>query len=147
MCIHTCLCLLMCVCLSVDVSVYINLCVCNYVCSMHACINLFMYCTVLYCRAFFTTLFATISSNGGNSVRFWLHPDGSALPVVNGDYSARIVDKPSSTHIASMQFLLNLGAQYNVLINFCLWSFDMVNDVGYGIQFGRWNKILTSMYR
>lgn len=130
--------------LSVEVSVYINLCVIIYVVCMHVKIYL---CAVLYCRAFFTTLFATISSNGGNSVRFWLHPDGSALPVVNGDYSARIVDKPSSTHIASMQFLLNLGAQYNVLINFCLWSFDMVNDVGYGIQFGRWNKILTSMYR
>ena len=117
---------------------------------MYACINKcisVLCCGVLYCRAFFTTLFATISSNGGNSVRFWLHPDGSALPVVNGDYSARIVDKPSSTHIASMQFLLNLGAQYNILINFCLWSFDMVNDVGYGIQFGRWNKIMTSIYR
>eukprot|EP01036_Dinobryon_divergens_P027191 gene27191-35921_t len=94
-------------------------------------------------RAYFTTLFSTIASNGGNSIRFWLHPDGSPLPVVNNDYTARIIAAATNTQIASLLFVLNLGVQYNVMINFCLWSFDMVNDNGYGIQYGRWNKVLT----
>ena len=88
-------------------------------------------------RAYFTTLFSTIASNGGNSIRFWLHPDGSPLPVVNNDYTARVIAAATSTQIASLLFVLKLGVQYNVMINFCLWSFDMVNDNGYGIQYGR----------
>jgi hypothetical protein len=84
-----------------------------------------------------------VASNGGNSIRFWLHPDGSGLPVVNNDYTARIVGAATSAQLAGIRFVLDLGVQYNVLVNLCLWSFDMVNDVGYGIQFGRWNKVLT----
>lgn len=64
--------------------------------------------------------------------------------MVNNDYTARIIAAPTSAQIASLQFLLNLGIHYNVLINFCLWSFDMVNDQGYGAPYGLWNRILTN---
>jgi len=103
-------------------------------------------CTTSVCtstRSYFTTLFASVSSSGGNSVRFFMHPDGSALPVVGGDYSKRIIDKVTTAQIAGIRFLLNLGVQHNILVNICLWSFDMVNDKGYGPAYGLWNKVLT----
>jgi len=89
-------------------------------------------------------MFSTIAANGGNSLRFWLHPDGASLPVVGGDYTARVIDKPTAAQLAGLLFVLRLGEQYKVLVNFCLWSFDMVNDMGYGIKYGLWNKVLTN---
>jgi len=104
-------------------------------------------CTSSACnkeRTYIETVFSTVSAKGGNSIRFWLHPDGSSLPVQNADYSNRLIDGITSAELASLAFVLDLGNKYNVLVNLCLWSFDMVNDQGYGAAYGLWNKILTN---
>lgn len=95
-------------------------------------------------RTYFDNMFATINSYGGNSIRFWLHPDGGPLPVVNNDFTTRLIDEPSSTQIASIQYVLDLGKKYDILVDLCLWSFDMVNDWEYGPNYGLWNKMLTN---
>lgn len=94
-------------------------------------------------RSFFESMVADVHNHGGNSMRLWFHGDGNAVPVVNNDYNDRIVDKISNTEISSIRYVLDLGAKYNVLFNLCLWSFDMVNDNGYGPAYGLWNKIIT----
>ena len=93
--------------------------------------------------AYFEQMFAEIQQNGGNSVRWWLHGDGNAVPVINSNYSDRIVDSITSTQINSIKLVLELGSKYGILVNLCIWSFDMVNDNGYGPAYGLWNKIVT----
>jgi hypothetical protein len=78
-----------------------------------------------------------------NSMRLWLHGDGGYVPVIDNDYESRMVANITDTQLASIQWLLDLGNKYNVLFNLCLWSFDMVNDNGYGDAHGLWNKIVT----
>lgn len=84
-----------------------------------------------------------LSANGGNSMRVWLLGDGGILPVQNGDYGARFVDAVTPAQVASTKWLLDVAQKYNVLINLCVWSFDMVNDNGYGPKYGLWNRIIT----
>ena len=82
-----------------------------------------------------------VSSAGGNSVRFWLLGDGSILPVNN--YQSRLVTRIPPEQIASVKWLLDTGAKYNIVFILTLWSFDMVNDQGYGPAYGLWNAIVT----
>ncbi len=93
---------------------------------------------------YFESMFKDVHLNGGNSLRFWLHADGSVIPVVNNDYSQRIVANITTTQLASVKWVLDLGKKYDILVNLCLWSFDMVNDWGYGGGYGLWNKIVTN---
>lgn len=93
--------------------------------------------------SYFQSMVSTVHNYGGNSMRFWLHADGNPLPVQNGDYSSRIISNITSTQLASVKWVLDLGAKHNVLFNLCLWSFDMVNDNGYGANYGLWNKVVT----
>ncbi len=98
---------------------------------------------IIYCLLYVVIIlfdFITL----GNSIRFWLHPDGSPLPVVKEDYNLRIIDRFTSTQIESIRFVLDLGTKYHILFNLCLWSFDMLNDQGYGPAYGLWNLILTN---
>jgi hypothetical protein len=88
-------------------------------------------------------LISLMTSLCRNSLRLWLHPDGGPIPVVNNDYNNRMVTNITTAQIQSVQWVLDLGAKYDVILNLCLWSFDMVNDNGYGPAYGLWNKIIT----
>lgn len=66
-----------------------------------------------------------------------------AVPVQDSDYSARVIDNITQKQIGSAKWVLELGSQYGILVNLCVWSFDMVNDEGYGLQYGLWNKVVT----
>ena len=92
-------------------------------------------------RNFFEQMLQEVSSAGGNSVRFWLLGDGSILPVNN--YKSRLVTRIPAAQIASVNWLLDMGTKYNIVFILCLWSFDMVNDQGYGAAYGMWNTIVT----
>lgn len=63
--------------------------------------------------------------------------------MIDNNYSDRMVANITETQLASIQWLLDLGKKYNILLNLCLWSFDMVYDNGYGEAHGLWNKIIT----
>jgi hypothetical protein len=103
-------------------------------------------CTSYDCthdRQEFEAMVSDVASNGGNSIRFWIFGDGNTLPVQNGDYNSRMPDHITTTQLNSIQWVLDLGSKYNILFNLCVWSFDMVNDNGYGSAYGLWNKIVT----
>lgn len=95
-------------------------------------------------QTYFIEMMKDIQSHSGNSIRFWLHPDGNPLPVINDDYSSRLVAPMPDSHLRSLHFVLQTAQRFNIVVNLCLWSFDMVNDMGYGDQYGLWNKILTN---
>lgn len=65
---------------------------------------------------------------GGNTLRWWIHTDGSTTPewgVVDGQ---RRVVGPGASFIADMRRALDIAAEYHVYIVPCLWSFDMLRD-------------------
>ena len=69
-----------------------------------------------------------VSGTGGNSLRWWMHTDGSSTPgwgTVNGQ---RMVTNPGGTAIADLRRALDIAAEYNVYIIPALWSFDMLRD-------------------
>jgi len=64
-----------------------------------------------------------ISSNGGNSMRWWVHVNGSASPTfTNGMVSGL------STEIENIKQVLDFAYERKVVICLVLWSFDMLQD-------------------
>ncbi len=71
----------------------------------------------------FTQAFDDISSNGGNTMRWWVHVNGRYSPVfTNGKVSGL------TTEIANIQKVLDLAHRRNMVICLTLWSFDMLMD-------------------
>lgn len=69
-----------------------------------------------------------VSGAGGNSLRWWMHTDGSSSPgwgLVNGQ---RRVTNPGGTTVADLRRALDIAAEYNVYIIPALWSFDMLRN-------------------
>ncbi len=69
-----------------------------------------------------------VSSSGGNSLRWWLHTDGSKSPEWGNVNGAQQVVGTGGTTIADLQKALDIAAEYNVYIVPALWSFDMLLD-------------------
>lgn len=70
-------------------------------------------------------------SVGANTMRWWIHTDGTTTPewgLVDGE---RRVVGPGRTFIADMRRALDIAAEYDIFIVPSLWSFDMLrnNDV------------------
>lgn len=61
--------------------------------------------------------------HGGNSMRWWLHTNGTASPVFN---SNNIVTGPGTT-IAEIKKVLDLAWDREIGIDLCLWSFGMLD--------------------
>jgi hypothetical protein len=71
---------------------------------------------------------ADVRDVGGNSLRWWLHVDGSMTPewgAVNGE---RMVVGPGGDLIADLRRALDIAAEYEVYLIPSLWSFDMLYD-------------------
>lgn len=63
-----------------------------------------------------------IASNGGNSIRFWLHPVGSgSTPKWGNDGYISGTDNANSL-IAELRMLLDYAESKNVLVTVCLWN-------------------------
>lgn len=72
-----------------------------------------------------------VKASGGNSLRWWMHTDGSQTPgwtTVNGE---RLVTDPGGSLIADFKLALDISAEYGVYIVPSLWSFDMLKDNDY----------------
>lgn len=68
---------------------------------------------------------------GGNSVRWWLHTDGSYTPEWEMLDSERMVSSPGAQLIADMRKALDIAAEYEIYLVFSLWSFDMLKNNSY----------------
>lgn len=62
-----------------------------------------------------------VASNGGNSIRFWLHPVGSgSSPKWDGGYVTGT--DGANTLIDELRLLLDYAESKNVLVTVCLWN-------------------------
>lgn len=69
-----------------------------------------------------------VQAAGGNSVRWWVHADGSRTPewgLVDGQ---RLVTAPGGNMIEDLRRALDIASQYNIFIVPTLWSFDMLRN-------------------
>ncbi|RED95282.1 discoidin domain-containing protein [Marinoscillum furvescens] len=74
---------------------------------------------------YYRELMDSIASNGGNSLRWWLHTNGAKNPQV--DTSGFVTGIEEAT-IQNMKLVLDLAYEYNLMISMCLWSFDMLQN-------------------
>ncbi len=75
----------------------------------------------------FGTVFKEIHDYGANSVRLWLHTNGTTTPQFNAD----TVVGPGIGAIDDLLQILDSAYQYDVGLILCLWSFDMLReDIG-----------------
>lgn len=63
---------------------------------------------------------------GGNSLRWWLHVDGSFTPEWGVVDTQRMVTAPGGSLIADLRRALDVAAEYQVYLVVSLWSFDML---------------------
>jgi mannan endo-1,4-beta-mannosidase len=71
---------------------------------------------------------ADLLAAGGNTLRWWIHTDGTTTPewgMVNGQ---RRVVGPGASFIADLRRALDIAAENDVFIVPSLWSFDMLRD-------------------
>jgi hypothetical protein len=66
--------------------------------------------------------------SGGNTLRWWIHTDGSLTPEWGDDNGERRVIGPGPKLIADLQRALEIAAEYDAYIVPSLWSFDMLRD-------------------
>jgi mannan endo-1,4-beta-mannosidase len=65
---------------------------------------------------------------GGNTLRWWIHTDGSSTPEWGEVQGTRRVRGPGATFISDLRRALDIATEYGVYIVPCLWSFDMLRD-------------------
>lgn len=71
----------------------------------------------------FSDILFQIHDNGGNSLRWWLHTNGTNTPEFNNN---NFVTGPGNGTIQDLKKVLDLAWEREVGIKLCLWSFDML---------------------
>jgi hypothetical protein len=75
----------------------------------------------------FGKVFKETHDYGANSMRIWLHTNGTVTPEFNAD----TVVGPGEGAIADLKQILDSAYKYDVGVILCLWSFDMLRlDLG-----------------
>jgi hypothetical protein len=77
--------------------------------------------------SYFEGILDSIQAAGGNTMRWWLHTNGSNSPQF--DASGNVTGLDVNT-IANMRTVLDLAYNKGVAISMCLWSFDMLQAQG-----------------
>lgn len=78
----------------------------------------------------FTQQCKQLSAAGGNTLRWWLHTNGTSSPQFTNDTVSGI----TSTEINNLKRALDTAQRYNIHLVLCLWSFDMLqSNAGSGI--------------
>lgn len=83
---------------------------------------------------YFETIMDSISLNGGNALRWWLHTNGSASPQFDEEGNVTAID---FANIEAMKQVLDMAFDRGLVISMCLWSFDMLQNQGQNRQFTR----------
>jgi hypothetical protein len=93
--------------------------------------------------AYFRKIFREIHDNGGNSMRLWLHTNGTATP----EFSGNLVTGPGNRAISDLKSICDIAYNNDIGLILCLWSFDMqrIKDGGLPADILARNKnILTT---
>lgn len=69
-----------------------------------------------------------LADAGGNTLRWWIHTDGSTTPEWGDVNGQRQIVGPGGSFIPDLRKALDIVAEYGVYIVPCLWSFDMLRD-------------------
>ncbi|HTY12546.1 MAG TPA: T9SS type A sorting domain-containing protein [Bacteroidota bacterium] len=88
----------------------------------------------------FAQILLAIHNAGGNSVRWWLHTDGTVTPAFD---STGHVTGPGARTIADMRKILDIAWQREIGVNICLWSFDMLNTSNSAAVLNRNDSLLV----
>lgn len=72
----------------------------------------------------FEDIFRDVNEDGGNTMRLWLHTNGTNTPEWNGD----TVVGPGEGTIEDLRDILDLAQLHDVNLMLCLWSFDMLQS-------------------
>ncbi len=86
----------------------------------------------------FTSQVKKLASSGGNTMRWWLHVNGTSTPTFKNDTVSGI----STTAINNLKRALDTAYKYNVRLVLCLWSFDMLQDNAGSANWPRNKKLL-----
>lgn len=87
----------------------------------------------------FEEIFSEVQANGGNTLRFWLHTNGSATPAWSGN---RVVG-PGRGTIDDLRAILDLAWEHEVGLMLTLWSHDLLRQ-RYGRTLTERNKAFLS---
>ncbi len=88
----------------------------------------------------FAEYFDSVSANGGNSMRLWLHTNGSTSPAYGTDGK---VSGPGTNTISDLKQILDLAWEHRVGLLLTLWSFDMTGTQ-YGADLAARNQMLLT---
>ncbi|OHX64401.1 hypothetical protein NH26_22685 [Flammeovirga pacifica] len=81
--------------------------------------------------AYYEQAISDFASRGGNSMRLWVHINGANNPELDANgYTSGL--EPSM--IQDLRDVLDIAYDHNVVLNLCLWSFDMLNTRDYPIE-------------
>jgi hypothetical protein len=89
---------------------------------------------------YFDQIFETVAKSGGNSVRWWLHANGANSPEFD---SSGMVTGFKKQHILDMKKIFDAALRKGIVVNICLWSFDMLHKENSKIITDRAKKLLT----
>ena len=73
---------------------------------------------------------------GGNSMRFWLHPEGEMIPVFDQNGYITGMDQSGSL-IRELNDMLDNAQKNNILITICLWNGALQRTQRYMILFSK----------
>ena len=76
-------------------------------------------------KRYFNEIMDSVSANGGNALRWWLHTNGANTPQVDANGYVTGMD---FTSIQNMKHILDLAFDHGIGISMCLWSFDMLQN-------------------
>ncbi len=85
-------------------------------------------------KEYFATVFDSISNNGGNAIRWWLHTNGMVSPVFDDNGNVFGIKEEN---LDAMKQVLDMAFDRGITISMCLWSFDMLQDQGQNKVFTR----------
>lgn len=72
----------------------------------------------------FTDAIQAIRAAGGNTVRWWIHTEGTTSPIfTNGKVSGI-----KQIHLENLRTACDIAYMNGVMIDLCLWSFGMLDD-------------------
>ena len=87
----------------------------------------------------FDDIFQSVQDHGGNTMRFWVHIDGTNSPEWNGES----IVGPGKGTIDDLRAILDDAWSHHVTLLLSLWSFDMMNKINSQTLIDRNTKLLT----
>lgn len=90
-------------------------------------------------EAKFTQALDDIADAGGNSMRWWVHVNGTDSP----QFTNGMVSGISASEIANVKKVLDLAEERNIAVSLCLWSFDMLQS-GQGVNYEQNKNLLQN---